>query len=324
MTHQIIVNHLRQNETAEEQQILENWLKESPKNQLLLDEFKTVWMNSSSSDQKHDFNNARAWSRIEKSITPHKGELRYLWEYKWFKVAASIVLILGVALLANQYSEKGNIAEHEEQIELNADVETRIFQLPDGSEVTLMPGATLAYNAAFIDNRRVSLVGGAHFDVVSKNAEFTVESNKTTITVLGTQFFINEVIEGTIVYVEEGRVAVNNAAVEDIMTLNQDEAIRINEDKGTVEVIEQTSNLTAWKTGVLSFEDSRLSDVINDINEYYGVDLRFKNSSLGDCHITSKFDNKTLDEVIEVIQIVLSVEITQTDTKEYSISGKGC
>lgn len=324
ITHQIIVKHLQQKETAEEQKVLEQWLQESPKNQQLLDEFKSVWLNGSASDQNQVFNSSETWSQIEESIVPQETNVRKLWEYRWFKVAASVVLLLGAALILNQYTESNKTIEYADLIEVEAGDDMRSVTLPDGSQVTLMSGSSIAYKNSFSDLRYVKLVGGAHFDVVSGDTEFSVKSNETTVTVLGTQFFVNEVSDGTIVYVEEGEVAVKNSSVADLPTLKENQAIRINQLVGTVEAIEQTSNLTAWKTGVLSFEDIRLSEVIKDVSDYYKVDLRLKSSSIGDCHITTRFDNKSLSEVLEVIEIVLDVEIAQTDTKEYSISGRGC
>ena len=59
--------------------------------------------------------------------------------------------------------------------------------LPDGSAVTLSYRSSVRYVKGF-EQRKVMLAGQAHFDVVKNSHPFIVESGKTTVQVLGTQF----------------------------------------------------------------------------------------------------------------------------------------
>jgi hypothetical protein len=59
--------------------------------------------------------------------------------------------------------------------------------LPDGTTVTLSYGSSVRYAKAF-GERKVILAGQAHFDVAKNVHPFIVESGKTSVEVLGTQF----------------------------------------------------------------------------------------------------------------------------------------
>ena len=188
-----------------------------------------------------------------------------------------------------------------------------------------MPGAQLTYNSNFLNERSIQLFGGAYFDVSSDpDHPFNVSADDVLVTVLGTEFMIDTDERHVRVVVNEGTVNVLSQQKATNQILKEGQAVFVDKINGDVEAIEDPANLLSWKTGILEFDNDPLSKVIVDLSDHYGVQLRFKNSSLASCHLTSVFEDKSLDEVIEILELVLNVEIRKSDQNEYLISGKGC
>ena len=324
ITHEIVIKHLEQRTSQAEDQMLDRWLESSFSNRQLFKEIKAVWDHSVLGERQYDFDVSTAWEKVQNRIDDSPTVTVKLWERQWFKIAAVFVLVIGLALIGGKYEREQTVSENLSMIEVSAQSAPKVLILPDGSVVNLMIGSSISYLEDFSDQRSVYLDGGAHFDVVKGERDFVVKAENTTVTVLGTEFLINNLREGVLVYVEEGKVAVQNQFVSSILNLERDQAISIDESTGRMERIDHVANLTAWKTGQLKFDNVVLSQVVDDIEEHYNVTINLRQSDLGNCHLTSKFDNRSLSEVFEVLELVLNIEITETDTKEYIISGKGC
>ncbi len=324
ITHEIVIKHLEQRTSQAEDEMLDRWLESSLSNRELFKEIKAVWDNSVLWERRQDFDVSTAWEKIQNRIDDSPTVTVKLWERQWFKIAAVFVIVLGLALIGGKYERQQSVSENLSMIEVSAQTAPEAVILPDGSVVSLMVGSSISYLEDFSDQRSVYLEGGAHFDVTEGKFDFVVKAENTTVTVLGTEFLVNNLGEDVLVYVEEGRVAVQNQFVSSIPNLGHDQAISIDESTGRMKRIDHVANLTAWKTGQLKFDNVVLSQVVDDIEQHYNVTMNLENSDLGNCHLTSKFDNKSLGEVFKVLELVLNIEIIETDTKEYIISGKGC
>jgi len=94
--------------------------------------------------------------------------------YYTIGVAASVLFIVGIFFNNVTYSTGAG--------------ETRMFELPDGTEVTLNSKTTLKHKRFFWKaNRQVNLTGEAYFSVI-KGDDFKVKTHSGTVSVLGTQF----------------------------------------------------------------------------------------------------------------------------------------
>ena len=127
-----------------------------------------------------DFDMAKAWEDLNKKKTGTKGKAIKLHPYKkYLGIAAAIALLFVASFLyygglneeiSTQYAERAEIV------------------LPDASEVLLNADSHLSYNKKnWAKKRDIALAGEAFFKV-AKGKRFTVTTENGTVTVLGTQF----------------------------------------------------------------------------------------------------------------------------------------
>ncbi|MBC8767516.1 FecR family protein [Arenibacter sp. BSSL-BM3] len=127
-----------------------------------------------------DFDMAKAWEDLNKQKASKESKVVKLNPFKkYLSIAAAIALIFTATFLyygtlneevSTQYAERAEIV------------------LPDASEVQLNADSQISYSKKNWDNKRnIALNGEAYFKV-AKGKRFTVTTENGTVTVLGTQF----------------------------------------------------------------------------------------------------------------------------------------
>jgi hypothetical protein len=107
------------------------------------------------------------------------------------------------------------------------------------------------------------------------------------------------------------------------------------ETAGAIPVSEtrhQTDTLTNGATAdpdsaskVFEFNNMAFREVATYIEKAYGVKFIIKNSKLYNCTITTRFDNKSLEEILDVLAYTLAFEYELDKIKnQVTISGDGC
>lgn len=180
--------------------------------------------------------------------------------------------------------------------------------LSDGSTVVLNSGSSLSFPKKFKgDVRKVTLVGEAFFDI-KKNVDkpFVVNTDHVKIKVLGTSFNIksypeDEKTETTLV---TGKVEVSQNKKKESVLLEPSEraTFYINNNNISVDSV-NSKNIVAWQEGKLIFDNAPLKQVVSDLKRKYNVEFVIVSDSLLKYKYTGKFDNLTLEEVLELLKI---------------------
>ncbi|HEY9261045.1 FecR family protein [Chitinophaga sp.] len=155
------------------------------------------------------------------------------------------------------------------------------LQLPDGTNVWMNAASAITYPTAFTgSNRTVTLSGEAYFEVASNaTLPFIVRiNNETAVEVLGTHFNISSYpdeanISTTLL---EGAVQVN--VKQQAKRLQPGQQLEINKTSGVTTLNKQVDTLSviAWKNGTLSFQDKKLTAIINMIARWYDIDVVYE------------------------------------------------
>lgn len=82
-------------------------------------------------------------------------------------------------------------------------------------------------------------------------------------------------------------------------------------------------NHAAFATNILEFNDLPLSQVFNQIDQAYGTNIYLQYPETGNCRLTSRFDNKKIEEVLDIICFTLNLSY-QKDKNKILIVGKSC
>ncbi len=197
--------------------------------------------------------------------------------------AAVIALALGFWFLNNQNDGLSNtlIAETNYQ-------EKKTVTLNDGTIVWLNGNSKLTYSTEFSGNERlVQLTGEAFFDVTKNpNKPFIIETTKSKVTVLGTSFNVRSRIAEnmTEVVVKTGKVRLENTAGDKKVELTPNEkGIHDLSTNLVTEMAEKDMNDLAWHSDKLIFNNTPLSEVLNDLERQFEVEITLKDASLNNC-----------------------------------------
>jgi ferric-dicitrate binding protein FerR (iron transport regulator) len=82
-------------------------------------------------------------------------------------------------------------------------------------------------------------------------------------------------------------------------------------------------NFLAWKTGVLTFRNTPVQEVVATLAAHYHRDIRLQNPALGRCHFTGTFEQQPFDKVMQTLSLTFDAPAaTQAGTT--TLQGGGC
>ena len=196
-------------------------------------------------------------------------------QWLWY-AAATVVIFLSMGIIFYLQTLKTII--------VNDTADLKEVVLPDGSKAILDKKATLSYQKNFWGEfkRNVTMQGRIFYHVTKKNGiKFQVKSGDLTVTVLGTMFTVNQLKEHTQVYLTEGKVQVNlNSPQPIVLDVPGEQVIVSKEDKLIKHNRINASLYASWKTNKISFNNCTVKDVLDFLNDSYGIEAQVKNSSV--------------------------------------------
>lgn len=294
------------------------WLSESPANQEEFSSFEKVWNGVDVIQGKKSVDVDAAWNRFVHEVQDTKAKS---FNFKPLLAIAAILTIclmtwFGYKLYTKRIIENFHVS--------TASAMHKNIVLPDKSEIALNQNSSINYPKEFGDERRIQLHGEAFFEV-TKNPQkpFIVEVNNVRIQVVGTSFLVTEHTDKSVtVVVRTGKVAVYTEGTNDTVFLTPGERTDVNKTN-QLKTINTQKNYISWKTKTFEFENETLEQVVSQINAAYFSDIQIEGNELKQCRISLQFSNKTIDEIIEIIEMTLDIKVSKTNNS-IILSGKGC
>jgi ferric-dicitrate binding protein FerR (iron transport regulator) len=323
---EIILRHLQGAATQPETEQLQVWLGEGPQNRAHFEEISKIWMESGKWESDFSPNLDQAWEKVKSSTLelgkkPSKGEKVVLFPQWFWKVAASVLVLIGFGLVFQLWNKK-----EENWNQVSSLQEKKLVILPDSTKVWLNRNSILQFADFEGEMRQVKLEGEAFFEVV-KNPEkpFQIKGRQSLTEVLGTSFRLISLPSGKDrVEVAAGLVAFSNLKNGyGKVYLKPGKCAEIQADGKLVETIISDPNFVALKTERLVFENTPLPKVCQQLESYFGKPVHIKNEALGQCRFTGSFEKPGLDEVLEVLRFSADLQISTKDSAIF-LNGKGC
>ncbi len=295
----LIAKYLKQRLDDSEDRKFRDWLSSDSSNRQQVEEFELIWRESRHLRPDYKPATQEAWQHFVAEIsTVNSGP-----SLRWISgIAASLVLIGFLALfyLGNDVTK----------FVAREDIRSAL-ELPDGSRVWLNRGSELRFKDEK-NGRSIMLIGEGYFEVVpNADKPFTIQTGNLITKVLGTSFNVNASSKTSIeVVVASGQVLV----------LHKSDSISLEPgEKGSFDLKTQALtagtnvdlNFDAWRTGILVFEDAPMLEVVQVLEDHFGVRLTVKASS--EAKLNGLFDNQSLQEILEIIAISTDVEIARED-----------
>jgi transmembrane sensor len=221
----------------------------------------------------------------------------------------------------------------------NKTANRKTFRLPDGSQVTLEPGARLFFPRSFEANeRRVYLTGDVFFDIARDTSRpFYVHANNIVTKVLGTSFTIKEnknknsievaVLTG-VVEVQQREEKQSSAEKKVVLTQNKKVTFYKQEEKLVTGIVEQPKIISIEKADAIRFNfnylEKPLAEILPVLEKAYGVKINISNSKLRNCIITADLSQEsTLFTQLEILCESIDAKY-QLVNDSVMLSGKGC
>ncbi len=288
--------------SPEEKRILQSWLDEDTANQRYYDTLKSTWSLAANADADFIPATEKNWEIFQRHITP-TAKRGFLYTYRnALRIAASVTVLAAAATTYFVFFY------HPEITVLTAAREKKTVTLPDGSKVFLNQQSSLSYKSGFSgDERAVHLEGEAFFEVTQQSDKpFVVYASHTQTQVLGTSFDVKSYDPGQVeVTVVSGKVAFSDRQnAERRLVLEQGNRGVLEAARTLKQMPIEDPNFMAWKENRLSFQDTRISDVIHTLETYYQVKIVLANPEMGRLRYNGTFDPEQLENLDAVLEVI--------------------
>ena len=212
------------------------------------------------------------------------------------KIAAILILALTVGYFSYNYIDPSQ--DNQQWISEQAEL-----YLPDSSFVALNAGSKIRYsNRKWKKERNVELNGEAFFKV-KKGSQFNVKTDQGTVTVLGTEFTVEDWENYYKVSCYSGSVQV--ISEENSIVLKPNMTYRIVDGEEETFTFSDKSQ-PAWLRGESSFRSVPLKFVINEMERQYAVSVETRNVNVSQL-FTGSFTHEDLEVALKSITLPLDL-----------------
>ena len=323
MSLELLLAKLEGNLTQQQESDFQHWLQESNENLQFYQKLELLKKEGKSYHLYKKIDTEVAWEELLRkkthdsfTPTPSKPYPTILSQHRASLIAAMVALLIGsVALVYYLQVFSGEVLKE------TSFGEKMTFVLPDQSEVTLNANSRLRYRKN--NPRKIWLEGEAFFEVSKKpetQEKFWVHTPDLTIEVLGTAFNVNSHQEKTKVSLEEGAIKLDlySESIPDIV-LVPGEILTYSRKKSTVYEKKriETHLESSWKAGIQLFEKTPLTEILDKMEEIYGVKIHLKNDKLPTRLITMGIPIEDFEIALATIENVLGIKIIEVDKLNY-------
>jgi transmembrane sensor len=334
---QLILKSLMEDMSEEENKELSLWLNLDIKNRKTFEAMKQAWNKSVSMSLDFNPDTEAALKKVRKKLTiapeKNKNTANHTIVHKkipvsiiW-KVAASILVIIGITFIALRVIEKNYSASAGLPETYSTISQKSLIQLKDGSKVWLNKNTTLTCESNFNDQTRTVHLNGEAFFEVAKNAHkpFVILSGFTKTTVLGTAFNLRACKgeNNTELTVVHGKVSFANNSTGELILGKGDKGVIDNTSGEAMKSTNKKLNFLAWKDEKLLFDKTEFDEVKQDIESYFSVKIEVESPAILKCYFTGTFEKPQLENVLNVIQVTMKINY-KIDKDKIILSGKKC
>lgn len=348
MNKDLLLKYLRGEADIKEKEMVADWLSNSKDNLNYFTNLKSVYVLSGLPTQKASLEEMEELSKIiekgeilEKVTKKREFSERY---FRFITVAASILLVCTISLLLmlikeNSINKKLVVDQYWKRIEIDtsrageADIRELYTEagvkgfviLPDGSKVWLNSSSKILYPQKFgEDSRCVSISGEAYFDVVTDSLRpMIVSTNRNfKIKVTGTKFNVRSydddseaqttLISGSITLFKKGEEGEEKTIAK--LIPEQSYIIRDYQSPVLIKYVDTTRH-SAWKGGVLIFDQTPMIDVIKILHRWHGADFIIEDPELLKFRFTANFKSESLVQIMEMIKFCSNIDYIIEDRR---------
>ncbi len=325
----LLQKYLQGKATPKEVQLIEKWyLRITTKHDMQLD---------LPSEQLRDAH----WNNIESKM--RRGRAVSFWPRVGVAASVLFALLIGAYLLMEPFSRSISFTSDQSSglpeaafNYKNTSHQNQVYELPDGSRVSLQPGSSLQTDDSFNEEKReVRLVGEAFFEVKhDPSRPFYVIADELVTKVVGTSFTIRAIPGSDVtVAVKTGKVTVfekdisNTNAEKTAIVLTPNQQIIYKVETGTINkmLVNKPALIVAEEqvAKLYRFENASVIEVFNSLQLLYGVTIEAEPVTFANCILTTSGDTHDLFESIDIICEAIGATY-HVEGSRILITGDGC
>ncbi len=194
-------------------------------------------------------------------------------------------------------------------------------RLSDGSRVELNANSSLRVRKGWglVAQREVWLEGEGFFSIAHQadHGKFTVHTDQLTVEVLGTKFNVAQRRNQTTVVLSEGKVKLtaNGGQKQSLLMAPGDLVALSASDTVFARKTVAPEKYTVWKDNELYFENAPLPEVLQKVEDYYGVKILLQDTTVAQKRFTSSLPSNNLDVVLNSIASVYQLEVSRKQNR---------
>lgn len=320
----VTYRHLTKQTTAQEEQMLVEWLNESEGNRTFFFEMSAIWsaqrtLSSKELDERLGAMMCRLNARIDadeamKCEAKLKRKNISLRNPMFAKIAATAVAaVIGVVLIISgvmtDFGSRGdaNVAK----IYQNTSTDILSVKLTDGTVVWLQPNGSLQFTANNRKSERVAkLTGEAFFDVAHNPSKpFVVHTELLNVRVLGTAFNVAATQSQTEVVLQRGSVRLQTPEGNNLVRLHPNQRAVYDAVHDEIEV--QDMRADAFVTNrykLISLKNATIQEIVQSIEKNYGIKIEITNSDTTTRYDLNYLRSSQLNEVFTIVEFLTGQE----------------
>ncbi len=282
-------------------------------------------------------NRAKVWRNIQKHI-PEKGDHNLKSKnssssngrLQWFFRAAAVFFLVASTALAIHFMYEPAPEKQEDQLVRKEVVtkygERKTIKLNDGSSIILNAHSNLVYTVDPGDSNAIEvfLDGEAHFSVEKRenpgDTPFKVRTSGGYVKVMGTEFVVSTRNQDTQVVLEEGSVALTpmNSDNRETTIMRPGELAEFNADSKSIKTrLVNTEVYSSWTTYQLVFDKTPLAEVMDRLENTFGIKVVVRQPDLYERTISGAIDNSSLEVITSALSNTLDTPIIVKDDAVY-------
>lgn len=188
--------------------------------------------------------------------------------------------------------------------------------LPDGSEVQINAGSSIKYDSNDFGNdaAKIAFEGEGLFHIVkAPHRPFTINADQVDVTVYGTTFNFQAYKESPSAKLSlmDGSVAMTSKKTGETVKLQPMEEATLDYASGeiTIRKMDDATNVAAWTTCKLRFNNASIDEVILEIEETYDCHLKLSRNLSGE-HYTGVIPTDNILLAVSILEKIYNVDIT--------------
>ncbi|PSL49175.1 FecR family protein [Chitinophaga niastensis] len=325
----LIARFLSGDISANEQKMLEHWIREDTANQVYFLQLRDAWLITAPSGK---YDATVAWDDLVNRVTAEPVVAVNRWK-QYLKVAASytLPLVIGGGLVYTWLSFKREDNSSAIVTVTSPRGATTKIELSDGTEVWLNAGSKLQYAQSYnTRGREVQLEGEAFFKVhTNAQKPFTVNASDLKILALGTSFNVKAYPEDKTVVTTlvDGEVKIDGSKTaspfrmmmkphqhvvyKKPLSTNGSEHTKNTapaaDSPSAVPVesrdVNDTEIYTAWKDGSWIVAAQSMEELAVTMQRRFNVKVIFKEEELKEYRFSGIFRQETLEQVLNILKL---------------------